>query len=70
MALSRCNYLNWGFHRLQSKIDYHLSLQDHNTHTRAHMDKDSKINNIYMVVPTPKAWVKASGMSAAPSEIF
>ena len=55
----KCNYPDWVFHRLQSKIDYHLSLQDHNMHTRTLMDKDRKINNPYIMVLYSKGLSKS-----------
>ena len=33
-SLSRCNYPDWVFHRLQTKLDFQLSCQDHNTNHR------------------------------------
>ena len=53
VALCNCNYPEWVFHRLDTKIDFHLSLQDCNTNTSMCKEKD-KSNNIYIVVPYSK----------------
>ena len=49
-ALNRCNYFEWVFHRLQTKKDLQLSLQDCNNNTKMCRDKDNKTNNNYIVV--------------------
>ena len=53
-ALNRCNCLNWVFLRLQTKFDFQLSVQDHNTNHSINRVKDSKTNNINIVVPYSK----------------
>ena len=41
-ALSRCNYPSRVFLRLQTKLDFHLSLQDCNTNHSINRNKDNK----------------------------
>ena len=57
-ALIRCNYPKWVFDRLQTKIDFHPSVQI-NTNTNMCRNKDNKTNNIYMVVPYWKCLVES-----------
>ena len=49
-ALSRSNNPDWVFHRLQTKLDYQLSLQYHNINPNAQKDIN-KTKDIYIVVP-------------------
>ena len=52
-TLSRCNYPDWVFHRLQAKMDYKLSLQHCNNNHNPHRDTN-KNKGICIVVPYSK----------------
>ena len=49
-CLSRCNYPDWVFHRLQTKLDCQLSLQHHNNSLYTHKDIN-KTTDSFIVVP-------------------
>ena len=49
-SCNRCNYPDWVFHRLQTKLDYQLSLQHHNNKPNIHKDINNT-KNIFIVVP-------------------
>ena len=48
-TLTRCNYLDWVFHRLQTKLDNQLSLQHHNNKPNTHKDVNNT-KDIFIVV--------------------
>ena len=50
-ALNRCNYPNWVFHRLQSKLDFQLSKKQWHGNTNFHRNTTK---NIFIVVPYSK----------------
>ena len=52
-ALSRCKYTDWVFHRLQTKMDYKLSLQHYNNPHNPHRDTSTN-GDIFIVVPYSK----------------
>ena len=41
-ALGRCNYPDWVFHRLKAKLDFQLSIHNHNTNSYTQKDMDNK----------------------------
>ena len=49
-ALSRCNYPDWILHRLQTKLDYQLRVQQHNNKPNTHKNIN-KTKDIFIVVP-------------------
>ena len=53
MALSRCNYLVWVFHKLKTKLNLLLSQQQWHNSTDLHK-ATNKNNNIFIVVPYSK----------------
>ena len=50
-ALSRCNYWNWVFQRLQTKLNFQLCLHICKTNSHSH---NNNTKHIYMVVPYSK----------------
>ena len=50
-SLGRCKYPDWVFHRLQTKMDYKLSLQHCNNNPNPHRDTNK---DIFLVVPYSK----------------
>ena len=57
-AVSRCKYPDWVFHRLQTKMDYKLSLQCCNNNPNPHQDTN-KNKDIFIVVPYSKGLSKS-----------